>query len=778
MGQSCYHCKESFTFKAIEFDGKDFCCLGCKGVYELLSEHSMQSFYNLKTKNKVSYTNDSFNYLDHEDFFKQFVKTDEKNINTFSFYIEGIHCAACLWLLERLGEINKGILESYLNMDSSILEVRYHRDHKLSDIAYLIERFGYKPHPILTSQDKKALEYKENRNDIFRIGLSFACAGNIMLYSFAVYLGAPATFAKYFNIFSFFCSIPIIFYCSLPFYKNAFTALKLKRVSIDVPIVFAVLLTFIMGIISFFTKYEFYYFDTIATLIFLLLCSRYLLKIIQKRATKLAKIQNTYMYGPVTRIENGREVEVLAKYVNVGDTLIVKPNETIPVDARVISGKSYVNNAVVTGESSPVEVRAKSKVYMGAQNISETLTIYTEKTSENSTMGKIIRELERNWNTLDIKSRLDRISQFFVTIVILSSCISFFYFLFFDSFSVALNRSFSLILITCPCALAISTPLAFILGLSSFFKHGVFVKDEKVFERILDIRNIFFDKTGTLTDGDFQLDLNEIPKEYIDILYAIESFSNHIIGKSITKQLSTLGLKKLEVKEFNEIIGSGVEAKILNNKYRIVKSQQEEGVFNKVDFFENDELKFTFQVDDNLKRNTIFDIQKLKRKKLNLFIVSGDSKNRVYNIASKLGIVLENCYYSVLPFEKKKIIEHKSYGMMVGDGVNDVVAMKAASVSVAVSGATSASLRASDIYIEENSKVLISDIFTGTDKIYNIIKRNLIISIIYNIIGAFCALSGLVTPIFAAIFMPISSVTVILSTVIAIKSMNKVFNHD
>jgi Cu2+-exporting ATPase/Cu+-exporting ATPase len=777
---SCYHCKEDLVAdEIIRIDLKEFCCHGCATVFTILQQNGLTGYYSipddmgkLKSNKPIS----EFNYLDHEDFQDEYVNSlNEEKI--FSFYIEGIHCSACLWLLEKLSIFVDGVKRSHLDMSSSVLLIHFSKDVKISTIASQLERIGYPPHPILSGGDAQKLSIKENKQDLMRIGVAFACAGNIMLYSLSVYLGAPKEFANYFNLFSFICSIPIIFYCATPFYLNTLRSLRLKRLSIDVPIVVVLIISFILGLTSFVSEFNFYYFDTISTLVFLLLTSRYLLKMVQKKSLNINQVQVNYANQLAHRLVRGGEETILAKYILAKDKLLVKVGETIPVDGIITNGKSYVNNAILTGESEPVRVEAEQEVFMGALNLDSSIEMIASKTSIGSRMGEILDSVEKRWKQETFFSSLvDKISKYFTFTVLILSLFFFLYFFWNHDLRQAIDNTFSLLLITCPCALAISTPLALLVGLGILLKNNIYVKDEKVLEKILKVNKIFFDKTGTLTTGDFFIEFQENAIEYYSIIYSLELRSTHPIAKSICKKLQKQEIQTLEVLDFQEVRGIGVQG-VISGKTYIIKRAGLDGSKNEIGLYCKDECLTLFTVEDHIVPEAVSMIKSLRTSGYDVAILSGDKKQRVIDLGNKFGLDAEHCLYEQTPEQKLEVINKTPNCMMIGDGVNDSAAIQLALVGVAINGSAESSLKAADIYIAGQGVESLLPVILASKKVFSIIKRNLFISLLYNLLGIYLAFNGFVSPVVAAIFMPLSSLSVVFSTLISVKTINKMIKR-
>ena len=777
---NCFHCNEIIHKNdLINFDQKIFCCNGCSTVFTILKENGLSNYYDIQNdfdRKKKDFETSSFDYLDHVDFQNEYVEI-KSSTKSFSFYVEGIHCSACLWLLEKIDVLVHGVQSSHLDMSTSVLKIYFSQEAKLSNIAKKLEQIGYRPHPVLSGGDVERLNIKENKEDLMRIGIAFACTGNIMLYSISVYLGAPENFSRYFNLFSFLCSIPIIFYCAIPFYIDSYRSLNLKRISIDVPIVIVLILSFLLGVISFLTEFNFYYFDTISTLVFLLLSSRYLLKLVQRKNLNINQVHMNFANQLAHRVKDNREETILAKYIKVDDQLVVRPGEVIPADGVITQGESFINNAILTGEADPIKLKENHTVFMGAHNLDSLIHIRALSTSQDSRMGKILEEVGNKWKQGTFFSGLvDRISQYFTFSVLILALFFFFYFLFQGNLKQAIDNTFSLLLITCPCALAISTPLAMLVGLNLMLKNNIFIKDEKVLEKILKVKNIFFDKTGTLTDGIFSIVFRPDSERFFSIIYSLELKSTHPIGRSISKELKKRGIASLDVQDFQEIRGIGVSGIISGEQY-LIKKIKSNSSDNDIALYKNSKVLTSFKVEDSLNPQAKSMVKDLKKYGYNVHLLSGDKELRVRSVALELGIEIENCFYEQSPEQKLKTIELNANSMMIGDGVNDSAAIQLALVGVAIKGSAESSLKASSIYIAEHGIERLIPVINASKRIFRIVKRNLFISLIYNLFGIYLAFNGLVSPVVAAIFMPLSSLSVVLSTLLSIRNIEKLIKN-
>lgn len=786
--QKCDHCGEPVIHDFPLQEGevvKHFCCKGCKSVFQILKSNGLDNYYDLKGNEKglgpVEISQDGFAYLDDPEFQEKYYQKLDDGYK-FTFFIEGVHCVACLWLLEKLTDLDIGVTKSQLNMSSAVLIVNFKKGESLAAIARKIASFGYRPHPILEDSDLNTHTHSEDRKSLIQIGVAFACMGNIMLYAFAVYAGADGVFQKYFHLFSLVCALPVFFYCALPFYKNAFYSLKNKEPSIDVPIVVAILVGFGMGVYSLLFSKNYFYFDTLTTLVFLLLLARFILKKMQQKSLRAQDL--TYLFATKTanKVIGDHQEEVLTTFLKVGDKVKVGAGETIPIDGKIIQGKSHVNNSLLTGEVKPIAVSKNDQTYMGAQNLTSDFILEVSSEYNETRLGKILNEIEQGWKSESRLSLLtDKISKRFVYFVFSLASLFFLTFSFTAGLEVAFDRTLTLLIITCPCALALTTPLALILGLSAMARNGVIIKNEQTLEKLAQIEEVFFDKTGTLTKGEFEISPIgnfQLSHKEMQLIYALESPSHHPIGHSFIHYLEKRGVTQgVELQNFIETPGVGVsgeydgshcEMKALRDQFETEETS--------VGLFREGELLASFSLTDQIKPDSLTLVKKLESYGIKSSLLSGDKLAAVKKIANRLGFAAENVYGEYSPEEKRGLIQSKKHTLMVGDGINDAIALKAAYVGVAVRGSVDVSLRAADVYLSRPKVIQVSQLIESAKYIIKVIYRNLGFSLLYNVIGIYLAATGQVSPLLAAILMPASSITVLISTIFSSRKLQNLMS--
>jgi heavy metal translocating P-type ATPase len=768
--KQCTHCHQPVINPVyLEKSNQDevFCCHGCKTVYQILGSKGLQDYYTIRdragvdTMAPVTISDQKYTYLDNQEFKEKYCFFDDET-QTMKFYIEGVHCIACLWLVEKLPEFMNGVLNSKLDFGKSIATITLEKNASFAIVAKELEMLGYRPHPLKVDESHEAYQNKENRKDLIRIGIAGFSAGNVMIYTFAIYAGAKGENALLFNWWAFAVALPTLLYSAIPFYRSAWSAIKKKSVSIDVPIVIAILFGSITGLYNIIIGKEHIYFDSLVTLIFLLLSARYILKRAQQKGLSSSDLSN-FFSDVIARkvIANGNHEEVHTSLLNPGDKLLIKKGEVVPADGKVLSGNGYLNLSILTGESVPNKITNESEVFFGSKYDGEELLIEVTKAGENSRLGELLKRIEDGWNkTTNITRFSDKIAKYLVSIVFLIALVVFSYFTNQGLMEEGFNRLLTLVIITCPCALGLTTPLAFTLTLSKLAKRGIVIKDEAVLERILKVKDVFFDKTGTLTYGQFKVIDTNITKEYASVVHSMESISVHPIAKTITQYLEqNFEINHLQFNDHKEVLGEGIIA----DEFQL-KASPESSEVTKISLFKNEKEICYFEMADTLREDASDIIDSIKNIDVRPYLLTGDKKAIATNIAKQINI--SNVFSEVSPEQKNQIIQEHPYSMMVGDGVNDALALSNSSVGVAVHSSVDISLRAADIYLSRSSLKNILLLLKASRFTMKLVKVNLIFSVLYNIIGIYLAIIGQITPLLAAILMPLSSLTVLVVTLI------------
>lgn len=782
---NCFHCcSEVVHSSGVTSNGRLFCCGGCRAVYEFLKKSGLDNFYDLREENNLidsikevdwSY-DENYEYLDQENFINYY--TTEERPLAMSFYIEGIHCAACLWLIEKVPGADPRIESVTLNMSTSVAEVEFKGKEGFSAFPRIIKGLGYRAHPIRIDDEAGKLRTKEKRETLFRLGIAAVCAGNIMLLSAAIYSGAEGVLARQFGLINFVLTIPVITYSAFPYYRSVLSSLRARRATVDIPIVFVIVAGFIFSAFNYIRGSEQVYFDSITTFIFLLIVSRYFLRSIHERISSKRPLiddlfsadrillwcedSNQFLYSPVSELRRGEIVKLMK-------------GERIPVDGKILSSSAQLNLAFLTGENMPRTFLRNEEAHAGSILESDEAIIEVNRTGQSTRLGRILQDVQRNFeDKSSFSTYSDRYSTVFTSLVAVIAIASFGMLSLLYDPSEALKRIISFILISCPCAFVFALPLALALSLKSAIEKGILIKQVSVFERIPYLKNVFFDKTGTLTKGIFKIldwNVEGLPLEDQEALIALEKRSNHPVARAIVEHLSDRNLSLPEVSKFEQVYSNGVAAEVNGHVYELMPeerpgSEHELGhiITTRISVYKDKKRISTISMGDQMKGDANRVINELKNKGFNIFIVSGDKRYNVEEVSERLCVPSENIYWQKTPEEKAKILKQERATMMVGDGFNDAGALSSADISLAVQGSVEQSLKVSDAYLLKNDLSTILDFIDHANITFQTLKRNKSFSVFYNLTAGTFALLGYINPLIAAIMMPLSSILLIGST--------------
>lgn len=776
---TCIHCDQEasspfFIEDALQKIGP-FCCNGCLTVYNVIHGKGLSEYYTIKKNTSlfkkrapVEIKANRHSYLDDQDFHLDYTYRGFAGLPTMEFYLEGIHCLACLWIIEKLPLFVKGVHSAKLDMGRSVATITLTDQGKFSDVAKELDSIGYRPHALKVNQESNDLKVLENRATLMRIGISGAAAGNIMLYAISLYAGAGEEYATIFNALTVLFALPVLTYCAYPFYRTSYLALKNFTLSIDVPISLALIMGGIMGIYNLFSGINENYFDSLTALVFLLLLSRYFLKIIQEKGLSTSDMHFFYQGDNILRKEENAETfsEIHPKSIKVNDILKILPNQIIPADGYVTSGDSYLNNSLLTGESQLQKVSVGANVFSGTMNVSNNILIKVSQIQKDTRLGGILKSVEDGWGQ---KSKIvditNLISKYFVAVVFILSGVLFLLEMRNGNTKHALEQALTLLIVTCPCALAIATPLTFIRTLSKSTQKGIVIKDDAVIEKLSKAKNVFIDKTGTLTMNRLQVTQLEVkmnaqlPVE--DIIYNLEKNSQHPVGKSLRGFIEEKTFNIHEVLDLKETPGVGVSGLINGHLYEI----------KNYSIYEDNHLIATFMVKDSLRPDASESLQQLRKQKITFKVLSGDKKEYVEEMAREIHLDSSEYSYELSPEAKGLVIKGSSQTIMIGDGANDSIALSYADTGIAVYGAMDISLRAADVYLSFPGLKPFIDLLVISKETMRVIYRNLVLSLLYNSVSVYLAFTGHISPLTAAIIMPLSSLTVLVSTLIGTKKL-------
>lgn len=785
--KSCVHCQLPAEVPLYLKDDQDhhnpFCCYGCMSVYQVLHGQGLGHFYELKEQTgtfkqsaPAEILDERFEYMDREEFLSDYVQTSHDGKKTLSLYLDGIHCIACLWLVEKLPDYSEGVLKAQLNMEDSVVKIWLSPSANIAPVAQKLNSFGLTPHPLKIDEGADEFKKQEDRREMLRIGVAGAAAMNIMLYSISLYAGAPEQYTKIFGVIIALFALPAITYSAWPFYKAAWHALKNKKLSLDLPISLALIYGSARGFSEILQGGREFYFDTLSVLVFLLLISRYIVKkwgrqgLALNSLTSFLGLRSVLLKNPKTQTWD----EVHPDYLKPGDIIKIQSGQTLPVDGILLDQEAQVQTSMMTGEPAPQEKREGEELLAGFQNSGASLSYKVTAKKEQSLLAQLLQEVEMQSKSKTFYSTLaDKISSRLVIGVLSLALGVFVYFAFQGAMGEGERRALSLIIITCPCALGLSTPLALARTLKKAQKKGLILKDENLLERITQIQNIVLDKTGTLTDGKFSLldkrSFSVDQKLCDQIVKGLEENSSHPLAKTLHNSLRE---SPLELTDIKETLGKGVSGKYHNHFYEIRNSNSENSrdqVTKVLGLYQDSKLIAEYTLGDKLRPEAYTLINKWEKKGKSFWLISGDSQAGVQSLSQKLSFNLNQVFWDKLPRDKAEIVENISPVIMVGDGANDSLALKNADVAIAVRGSMPLALKTCGVYFIKEGLTPLNELLELSESAVKLIRRNLKVSLAYNVLGSALAISGYINPLMAAILMPISSFTVLGATFLGTK---------
>ena len=779
MIKSCLHCGEDTKDLA-----QDFCCLGCDAAYKIISAQGFENYYRLreidpkirKIKPEVDVGFDVSPFV-----------IEEKNQQFFvTLMVQGLHCAACVWLIESLLKKQKNVLEARINLSRKTLFLRWFGEKNYGNLLVkLIEEIGYKLLPF-DAEIIKAEEKKYDNSILLALAVAGFGMGNLMLFSFCLwFFGVENMGQNTRNLLHFFSSLvalPVIIFSSRPFFISAFRSIKARFPNMDLAISIAIFLACVVSLFEAFQSGAHVYFDSVVMLIFFLLIGRYLDMKARKKAFSIVS-EFSLLSASFGRVEIDGKIKILPiKELSEGMILLAAAGERVAADGVIIEGESEVDLSIVTGESLPKKMGPNSEIFAGTINHRSALKIRITKSNENSLLAQIIRLSSEVENKKNHYVRLsDRLAKIYLPGVHILALITFIFWLK-SGFEVALMNATAVLIITCPCALALAVPIVQTIAISNFIRRGILVKSGEALEKLQEISTIVFDKTGSLTLGEMQLremfllkdgakilPTAEQKKFYLKLAASLAKSSNHPISQALVKNCSedSYSLRAQENRGF------GLEAVFENKTVKLGRAEFC-GIKNSKNLSENfaktflkfgeDELVFFFA--DAPKPDAAQTISALKNSGKKIILLSGDEENAVKKIAQELQIA--EFYFSQTPLSKAQFLENlkakNQKFIMVGDGLNDAPALALADVSISFSKAIDLSKNIADIVICGEKLMPILELINSSKKSLLLMKQNLLIALIYNFLAVPFAVAGFVVPLFAALAMSSSSLLVLFNS--------------
>jgi Cu+-exporting ATPase len=772
---TCFHCGADCITEQIKVDEKDFCCQGCVTVYKLFEENDLGCYYDFEN-NPGSIPKElsgKFHFLESEDIQAQLLEFNSGDHAIMNFYIPSIHCSSCVWILENLSKLNPAISQSLVNFPNKTVRVHYNpKKTSLKSIAELLASIAYEPYISLDSI--VTLKQKSSNRLTYQLSVAAFGFGNIMLLSFPEYFQVDEFWLeKYKYVFRYLMlimALPVLFYSAQDYFITAWKGLKKGILNIDVPISLGISVLFLRSLVEIVFDLGSGFLDSLTGLIFFLLLGKFF----QQRTYNYLSFERDYKsYFPIaiTVIEEGEERTRSVNDLKTGDRILIHNEELIPADGVLMKGEAFLDYAFVTGESNPVEKMVGESVYAGAKHLGNRVEIEITKSVNNSYLTELwSNEAFSKDKDLGIKGITDRISKRFTFIVLSIATIAGIYWSSVD-LNIAVDVVSAVLIIACPCALALSAPFTLGNMLRIFGRKGIYLKNTLVIEKMAKIGSIVFDKTGTMTsslEGDFEF-ISESGLEFnTDEIYALVRNSNHPLSRRLTSFLKQKVNAVLETEDFNEIPGKGVSAIVDGHLYKVGSAG-----FIDYDYTGGFETSIFLSVDDNFIGRFVLKNRYrpgLKRvfqglsKTFNLSVLSGDNKGELKYLRSILPETTD-LNFDQSPRQKLEFIENiqkdGSTCMMIGDGLNDAGALAQSDVGLALSEDVNVFSPACDGIVAAEQFDQLPQLMDLSKRSMKIINWSFLLSFSYNIIGMYFALTHQLTPLVAAILMPLSSITVV-----------------
>ncbi|MBL4592014.1 MAG: heavy metal translocating P-type ATPase [Phycisphaerales bacterium] len=786
----CDHCGLVVPMGLFESgEERQFCCNGCKTVYRVLRSAGLEGFYSVRdavdpSPMRAASTGGAYEELDDPAFQKSLVRALPGGEVEVELLLEGMHCAACVWLIERLPRVAEGVVESRANIRRRTVCVRYRPDKiQLSKVAQKLDRLGYAVHPARGGEARE-IRLREDRRFLVRVAVAGALAGNVMLLAIALYEGEHSGMSPFWQTtlrwYSMVLGILVLLGPGRLFYRGAIASLRTRTAHLDLPIALALTAGGVWGAMNTVRGTGEIYFDSLAVLVFLLLVGRWVQHRQQRSASDSVELMLTLTPTSATVIDDqGQSRRVPIESVEVGMIVAVGAGESVPADGEVSEGETELDVSLLTGESRPIVVGAGDRVTAGATNLRSPIRVCVQAVGESTRVGKLMELIaQASAQRTEIVRFADRVAGRFVIVVVVLAMGTFVYWNIAEGIGIGIEHATALLIVTCPCALGLATPMAMSVAMGRAASAGMLVKSAAAIEVLAKPGTMILDKTGTITEGRARVAVVLGDTRIHEMAAAIEKHCTHPIAHALVDSCDT----DLVASQINQTIGQGVQGVVdgvfvkIGSPEFVLKDTESNDAERWVD--EVIALGHTpvvasaqgigvcvFGIGDQIREGVVESIKELIAGGWDVRICSGDHPEIVRRIGNAVGV--EIAEGGVSPEGKAALVarlksdEYARTVAMVGDGVNDAAALAAADVGIAVHGGAEASLEAADVYLADMGVFPLVRLVKLSSKTMRTIRLAFVISLSYNTIAAVLAMTGVVNALMAAVLMPISSLSVV-----------------
>ncbi len=773
--QNCFHCGLDIEkSEEIIFDDKTFCCTGCKTVYEIFSLNDMTCYYDFEKSPGATPQdiNGKYDFLDNESIVSKLLEFEENATAIVSLNIPHIHCSSCIWILENLQRLQKGINTSQVNFPQKTVRISYKPEEvSLKEIVYLLSGIGYEPY--ISLENYEAGSSNVDRSLTYKLGVAFFCFGNIMLLSFPEYFEVKEywldQYRGFFRWLIFVLSLPSFLYSASGYYVSAYKSIKSKMLNIDIPIALGIIVMFVRSTVDIIMDYGSGFFDSLTGLVFFMLLG----KMFQIKTYSFLSFERDFKsYFPIaiTRIQGNLEESVPIYDIQKGDRLLIRNQELIPVDGILISDTAEIDYSFVTGEAIPITKKSGDKVFAGGKQIGKMVEMEVLHSVSQSYLTQLWsndvfqKNVEQKHKTIT-----DQISRYFTPILLLIAFSGFGYWIFKDV-TIAFNVFTAVLIVACPCALALTAPFTFGNILRILGKKKFYLKNALVIEQLAKVDTIVFDKTGTITankKSNISYEGKALSENEIVVVKNVLRASNHPLSRMLYDFLPET--KKLKVNDFDEITGKGIKATIEDSIIQL-------GSAAFVGLTEDNVIQQTsvhITINGNYFGKYIFNNQ-YREGLVALFanlsqhykvkILSGDNEGERESLEQLLPKGTE-LIFNQKPEQKlefiKNLQEKGQNVMMVGDGLNDAGALAQSNVGISISENVNVFSPACDAILDASVFQQLHSFLKLSKKAITTIKMSFTLSLLYNVVGLSFAVTGNLLPLVAAIIMPLSTITIV-----------------